>query len=279
MSEPLVLLVGMHRSGTSALAHSMIRLFGWQSSRLVFPSNPDGQWERAELRPALDLLLAVNGATWSHPPRVEAVMHGGPFDRLIRRSARRHLQAPGLWKDPRLCLTCDYWLELLAHREPRVVFIHREPFDVALSLQRRNGFPIERGLALWERTVRNALVRLQGRDLFVVNYQTFCTQPESTLRSVASYLELDVDEDALADSCAAVRPALEPASIERAGYGDEVRSLCPTAPALAGIHGVLEAPPSLPAEPSDVARILGTVSRRGRLRAVVRGVRTAVRAD
>lgn len=191
-----IYVVGMHRSGTSVVAAVASALTGLPSVRLAVPGNPDGQWERPELRPALDLLLASNRATWDHPPTDTAVLTApAPWRAYARRVTARHLGQPFVWKDPRLCLTIDRWLD-----EPpaptagpaRIVVVHRSPGAVAASLARREGWTIDRGLALWERTTRNAVRRLDGRQVFAVDHARLVADPGPTVEALADWLEVPI---------------------------------------------------------------------------------------
>ncbi len=189
-----VYVVGMHRSGTSALAGLLSSLLQLPAGRLAVDSNPTGQWERPELRPALELLLAWNRSTWaSPPPETAALGCPTPLAAYTRRVFDRHCSEPFLWKDPRLCLTIDRWLAL-PQPEPKVVVIHRRPDEVADSLRRRNGWTIERGLALWERTTRNAVVRLANQEVFVVDHAMLMAEPEQLATDLGHWLgQLDPD--------------------------------------------------------------------------------------
>ncbi|MEM9565682.1 MAG: sulfotransferase [Actinomycetota bacterium] len=183
-----IYVVGMHRSGTSAVAAVVSALGDLPANRLVVDANPDGQWERAELRPALDLLLLANGATWDHPPAAEAAVEAPRWWRAYaNRVAGRHLAGDFVWKDPRLSLCIDLWLDR-PQPEPRVVLVHRHPSAVAASLASREGWSGERALALWERTTRNALVRLGGREVFAVAHERLVADPTATVDRLADWL-------------------------------------------------------------------------------------------
>ncbi len=198
-------VVGMHRSGTSALAGLLSSLLQLPAGRLAVDSNPTGQWERPELRPALELVLAWNNTTWASPPPETATLAcPAPLASYATRVFERHCVDPFLWKDPRLCLTIDRWLAL-PQPEPRIVVLHRRPDEVADSLQRRNGWPTERGLALWERTTRNAVVRLGGREVFVVDHAELLAEPDQTAADLGRWLGQN-DPDASARAATTVQP-------------------------------------------------------------------------
>ena len=61
-------------------------------------------------------------------------------------------------KDPRTCRLMKFWLELLGRMkiEPIVLFITRNPLEVAFSLKERDGIPLEQSMLLWLRHVLEA---------------------------------------------------------------------------------------------------------------------------
>ena len=56
----------------------------------------------------------------------------------------------------RMCITLRTWLPLL-NSKPAIIFTYRHPLDVALSLAKRNEFPLARGLQLWMQYNKAAL--------------------------------------------------------------------------------------------------------------------------
>jgi hypothetical protein len=193
---PDTVVLGMHRSGTSALAGSLARLglcFGPDSSLL--PANPDnskGYFESRTLVEISDWLLQEQGAAWWRP---------SAFDpnrtEPETRAAAVHAYQEGLGeigrgfargvKDPRLCLTLEVLLPAL-HR-PLVVMIWRKPQAVAASLKRRDTFPLHFGLALWEYYTIRAARSAVGLAAIAVANGDLLSSPVATLRRVADHLE------------------------------------------------------------------------------------------
>lgn len=70
--------------------------------------------------------------------------------------------APWLQKDPRMCITLKTWLPLL-NNVPAVLFTYRNPFEVAMSLKKREkNFSLEHGLRLWIIYNMRAIQNSQG---------------------------------------------------------------------------------------------------------------------
>ena len=177
----------MHRSGTSATAHTLVEL-GLSSPRagdLIGSNqyNERGHWESKTISRFDESVLRQLGGTWSAPPRTP----GGweEADDLSMKELRSQAaqlasevlpRPPTVMKDPRLCLLLPLWRKVLS-KEPIAVLVFRDPLEVALSLQQRNGFPLTLGLALWHRYVRQSLVSLAGLPTLVVEYGRVLEEP------------------------------------------------------------------------------------------------------
>lgn len=151
LQAPIV-IIGMHRSGTSMIARALERLglfVGWRKQRdhealfffhlnkwLLRQSN--ASWERPT--PMADLLgneevrpLVGDYLRFSlRSPR--CVSYLGPGHYLRYRSVDR-LPVPWGWKDPRNTFTLPIWLDLFPRA--KVVNVYRHGVDVAESLLQR----------------------------------------------------------------------------------------------------------------------------------------------
>ncbi|MED5550673.1 MAG: sulfotransferase family protein [Pseudomonadota bacterium] len=142
------IVLGMHRSGTSALTGTLLEA-GVYLGRVLDQSiqrNPKGLQEPPAVLYMQEDLLKVNGGSWNEPPeRVEwRPLHTAVRDLFIE---SRRDAGPWGFKDPRTLLTLEGWLEVLPSAQPLGIFRH--PLAVARSLESRNGFPVEKGLSLW----------------------------------------------------------------------------------------------------------------------------------
>ena len=136
------------------LASLLVDVLGLQRTEDLAPApdNPRGFFESRRLTTFNDQLLASLGGDWCHPPLLPPRWSEPPLlDQITAERTQFAAYALGrdwLDKDPRLCITLPAMNHLLLRRVP-VVAALREPLQVAVSLQLRNGFPLERGLALW----------------------------------------------------------------------------------------------------------------------------------
>jgi len=144
----VIAVLGMHRSGTSALTGSLEQhgLFLGEVST-ADRHNPKGNREAREMRVLNEAVLRASGGAWDRPPG--AVSWRPEHEDRARALLAEHAGRP-LWgfKDPRVLLTLRGWLELVPDLERVGVFRH--PLRVARSLERRNGMSTENAVALWQ---------------------------------------------------------------------------------------------------------------------------------
>jgi hypothetical protein len=144
----VVAVLGMHRSGTSALTGSLEQhglFLGPVSTENLH--NPKGNREILEVRQLNEDVLRSSGGAWDAPPPV--VAWGAEHEARARSLLAEHAGRP-VWgfKDPRTLLTLDGWLALVPDLERIGVFRH--PMAVARSLERRNRMRTEEAVALWQ---------------------------------------------------------------------------------------------------------------------------------
>lgn len=158
-----LIVLGMHRSGTSVLAR-ILNLMGLYLgpegiSTGANSENPKGFWERRDVRLLNDAILHSVGCDWDRVAGLDLDKVPKDIQQAFDKVAGRLLlemdaHRPWFIKEPRLCMLLPLWLR---HMEaPVIVNVYRDPVEVAASLHRRNGMPMEAGLELWEYYVRSA---------------------------------------------------------------------------------------------------------------------------
>ncbi|HRY14456.1 MAG TPA: glycosyltransferase, partial [Candidatus Competibacteraceae bacterium] len=190
-----VLILGMHRSGTSCLAGSLQEAGLYLGEvNTAAPHNAKGNRESRAIMALHDELLQANGGAWDAPP--ERVVW--PADYRARRDAIiAAYPADQIWgfKDPRTLLTLEGWLEVLP--AVRCVGTFRHPLAVAASLQARNGFSVEKSLVLWE-AYNRLLLRYQRRFGFpILCFDWPPARYQQCLRKITPRLGLTIPETGL----------------------------------------------------------------------------------
>lgn len=190
-----VVVLGMHRSGTSALT-SLLRLMGlWAGGESDFPPaddhNETGYWEHRGVWSIDEAILRTMGASWSEVADLDLSRLDPELRARLRERARevvRDLDRHGSWvvKDPRLCLLFPFWREIL--ERPFCVLLYREPLSVARSLAARDGLPIPCGIALWEKYTLEALASTRGLPRVLISHRELLAEPVATLRRLHQHL-------------------------------------------------------------------------------------------
>ena len=144
MTAPIIVL-GMHRSGTSCLA-GLLQEAGVWFGRVPRRSRHNG-WGTREHEMIVrlnDEVLADSGGRWDYPPVISIWTDKQEMrrDSLLVRMEKR-ARGPWGFKDPRTLLTLDFW------PEGQYIGTFRHPYAVARSLRQARGIGILRGLELW----------------------------------------------------------------------------------------------------------------------------------
>ena len=195
-SSPALLVLGMHRSGTSAITGALRLCGAWtgEESELTEANteNPKGFWERRDVRQICDRLLHSVGADWwkiatfdpAAIPHAVLAEQNREFGRIVARLAEH---PPWVLKEPRLCLLLPV---LRGHiTDPVCIHIVRNPLEVARSLQTRNGFGIAAGLALWEAYNRHALGASANLPRVLVSHESLMLHSVETLDGLVKRLD------------------------------------------------------------------------------------------
>lgn len=143
----VIVILGMHRSGTSCLAGSLQQAGLYLGDVVTTaPHNLKGNRENRRIMDLHDRILGDSGGAWDDPPQTVA---WNDAHRAARDAILDEYRGRDLWgfKDPRTLLVLSGWLEVLPHVSHVATFRH--PSAVAASLTRRNGRTEEQWLALW----------------------------------------------------------------------------------------------------------------------------------
>ena len=195
-ARPALFVLGMHRSGTSAITGALRHCGVWVGEETELTDanveNPLGFWERRDMRDLCDQMLHSAGADWwkianfdpNAIPRVTLAEQRRKFEKIV--SELDKYQAWVL-KEPRLCLLLPILRRYV--KNPVCIHIYRNPLEVARSLQTRNGFSISAGLALWEVYNLHALKASEGLPRISLTYESIMQHPVETLNALAKELD------------------------------------------------------------------------------------------
>jgi hypothetical protein len=210
----VVILLGMHRSGTSLITRGLSACGLELGTNLIgaTPFNTKGHWEDRTIYEINERVMELCRAPWDNLKDI-------PEDFLLREEAqpvfnqacsyiRANFSGYQQWafKDPRTSRTLPFWQRVFQKCGVKVsyVFVIRNPRSVAESLERFNGAPMANKLphhafALWVSYLAPHFQRLLTEQVAIIDYDDFLETPEQSLRQVAQLLSLDLDDQPLRD--------------------------------------------------------------------------------
>ena len=197
----IILILGMHRSGTSALA-GLLHSGGVHLGDVFMPplpENPKGFFEDLQIQGVNKQILASIGKSWKDIPTPQDLLKvPKPVLQLIPQiyALFRNRFTIWSWKDPRFCLTFPLWATVLPLSEIRVLYIVRHPASVAKSVLTRNNTPLVEGLNLWKAYNLRILQLLEHYRLpfVLLQYEDLIEDPQSVQRLLERTLGLHLNE-------------------------------------------------------------------------------------
>ena len=196
----VLLILGMHRSGTSAITR-IVNLLGAGIGGSLVPAgqdNPSGFWEPAKVVKINDDLLRGLGRTWYDMRDMPSdwLKTAAGLEALKRAKAfiQRDMADGLLWaiKDPRLSLTAPVWIKALKTSgfEVDCVFIVRDPREVVDSLHHRNGWPHSPLYLMWVQYVLEAEAATRECRRTMVTYDQILSNWRTSIERMANDLHL-----------------------------------------------------------------------------------------
>src|SRR6202030_818858 len=203
-SSRAVLVLGMHRSGTSALARGLQMLGVYLGNDFISPKpdNPTGYWEDRNIFEINERLLAVFGLKWEEVSLIDDARWDEPGIEALRTEAVAYLKSQfvnhPLWgfKDPRTIRLLPFWRSVLGVLEvdESYLLVIRNPRSVANSLIRRHGMDAVTAHLLWLVYVVPNLSMIANRPFLVTDYDLVMADPRQELERIARGLKIPLDE-------------------------------------------------------------------------------------
>jgi lipopolysaccharide biosynthesis protein len=202
----IIVVLGMHRSGTSAVTRGLKALGVELGDKLMPPvaggNNDKGFWEDTEIVALNDEMLRSLGYDWqSQIPidRLGAMQHALAGFELravqLLRSKMENVAVFGL-KDPRIARLLPFWKSVFDHMGAQASYVIavRHPLSVARSLNRRDGFSVEKSGYLWLGHVVPAMLDSEVGRRVVVDFDLLMERPKQQLSRIAEVLGLPFGE-------------------------------------------------------------------------------------
>lgn len=201
--EKAIIVLGMHRSGTSMVAELAHRwgAFAGDESQLLPANqwNESGYWEHRPLVDLNDQLLGSLETSWLVPPLLEdegrlvarsseAEFHDSALRSMREMASRVDGLSCWFWKDPRLAIVLPFWKEFL--KDPIYLIVVRNPLDVAHSLRGIFHFPLSAALLLWQRYLLSILKNTAySKRVLYIEYEQVLQDPRQQCERISDFLD------------------------------------------------------------------------------------------
>lgn len=194
-----VVVLGMHRSGTSVLTRALGALGVYLGENLM-PGHFDNQkgfFEDREVYALNEELLEAINCRWDSLTLRNITSELS--ERYLARAVsliKNQFGDHALWglKDPRITRLLPFWQKVFseANVHPLYVLSNRHPLSVAASLAKRNSMPRGQALALWALHQTSGLETLVQNGGLVVSYELMLRDPDIQLQRLSKFLDSPV---------------------------------------------------------------------------------------
>ncbi|WP_373004284.1 sulfotransferase family protein [Hyphomonas sp.] len=199
--RPIIVVLGMHRSGTSVLTRALAALgveLGSHMMLAVEQDNDKGFWEDLDIYRLNERLLKKCNSAWHRLASLEV----GRLE--TEEFAAERVEAANListkiqdvdlfaFKDPRTAVLLPFWQCVLSdlELEPQYVIAVRNPLEISESLRKRDGFDQTKNLLLWLTHMYSAVQLTDGAQRVFVGYQQVIADPLGQLSRICEALGL-----------------------------------------------------------------------------------------
>ncbi|HEC68495.1 MAG TPA: glycosyltransferase [Candidatus Desulfofervidus auxilii] len=205
-----IIVLGMHRSGTSMTAGVLHRLGVNMGKNLMKGNwaNPLGYFENLEFVRLNDRILQAAGGSWNDPPGREKILaQKEKFSSEIYNLIQKEKSEIWGWKDPRTTLTIELFLPYLEN--PYFLICYRNPLSIAESLKRRDGTSIEFGLKLtgiYNQRIVDFLEKHPHLKKIYLPYEDIVSYPELWLKKLVNFLGLNPTNEEFQKALEFIKP-------------------------------------------------------------------------
>lgn len=196
----LIVVLGMHRSGTSAMA-GLLSKAGISFGRNLMPphrDNPKGYFEDNAILNINDAILTAIRSSWYDitPLKFSPEKIKSKKARLMRYVKKQIKRSPILGvKDPRIIRLLPVWLPIIKSLRitPRFIIVVRDVREVCRSLNKRNHMSCLYASVLWALENLRCERYTRGLDRIFINYDDLIKNPFACMNKIKDRLGLPLE--------------------------------------------------------------------------------------
>lgn len=212
--KKLVVVLGMHRSGTSLVTQICQCMGGYLGEKdelmNAAKDNMDGFFENKKITYLDDRIINLCNREWFSLEPLQLDYLNPKIIEMAKdlRSTILNLfkrKSIVVVKDPRIAILLPLWEKVIKDLKIDVeyIWVYRNPFEVAESLRKRDGFSQEHSLLLWTYHNLRILEFLQGKRYLLIDYKEILDNDDNVFDRFSDLFDRVVD-DALKEKLSSI---------------------------------------------------------------------------
>jgi|AntAceMinimDraft_10_1070366.scaffolds.fasta_scaffold27521_2 hypothetical protein len=190
-----IIIIGMHRSGTSVIGNILNEL-GVNLGKNVLQGaedNKGGFFENKKFIRMNNHLLALKNGSWDSPPsekKINSLKKSEKIKKLIKKLINSEKDVIWGWKEPRTSLLLDLYYPYL--KNPYFIYCKRNPLAIANSLKKRNNFSIKKGLNLtkeYNYRIKKFINKIKC-PVLKIDYEDIIKEPQKEIKKIKNFLHI-----------------------------------------------------------------------------------------
>jgi len=207
-----VVVLGMHRSGTSLVAGILERLGVNMGKRQIgiHWSNPLGHYENVDFVKMDDMILNVAGGAWDDPPEISSILEVSSNEKLLRKIqevVKKNEDRIWGWKVPTTSLTIELYLPFL--RNPYFIICYRDPQEIVKSLQKRDGMDPRKArklIEVYNESIKQFLNRHPNLKVMEIEYRSILANPKDAVQQIINFIGINPSQERVTNAIEFVLP-------------------------------------------------------------------------
>ena len=203
MNKKAIVVVGMHRSGTSAVSGLLDELGVFMGKNLFAPQedvNEKGFFENAKVVDINDSLFDALLGSWDDPfsYNFESIYPDAysEFELTTKDFLSKEYALYELWgmKDPRTSLHLPFWDKMITSSNtlPCYLMMLRNPLEVVASIVKRDEFSRKKALILWINYTLSSYLFCASKSLYILNFDSLLASPENVMTGICKKFNIDM---------------------------------------------------------------------------------------
>jgi len=201
LDKKIIVVLGMHRSGTSAIARGIVELGAHPGNNLMpgNEENPKGYWEDINIVNLNEAILKDFNMRWHSldNPTINR------FETLLPLYEKKYLKKALeivnnnfklsdtiMIKDPRISVLLPFWQKVfkIVGADIKYVLALRNPLETSKSLLKRNKMDIDKAIKLWSYYNFMVLKNIKS-DMLVCFFSSLLNNPTQELERIRRHIE------------------------------------------------------------------------------------------